>query len=275
MVMESPRYGIIYGILFGLVAGPLVSQWWVLSGDSKGGSKRSQWVENIGPRTAKTRLVDWKKRGPFFLRIKTKLSQANASGMITQKIVGCLRKKLSWCLRSFNIPNSLIVKRRDSSPQKFSWAGIMIILVLMELLPTAHRYDPHDSVVTTSFLAWDFWELYQGSTAGSWFVVEYFLLEDTPLQVASKYCGQSTDTQFWSKHMSQKHPGYSCDIYSTILTDLAGFCPSVLVPTGQHQAAVNQQAKSQGMRCLALLFSFKGRFEAPKSWRKPCSVLLG
>eukprot|EP00435_Cladocopium_sp_Y103_P050196 s1343_g15.t1 len=30
-------------------------------------------------------------------------------------------------------------------------AGIMIILVLMELLPTAHRYDPNDSVVTPSF----------------------------------------------------------------------------------------------------------------------------
>eukprot|EP00435_Cladocopium_sp_Y103_P043797 s1566_g12.t1 len=29
-------------------------------------------------------------------------------------------------------------------------AGIMIMLVLMELLPTAHRYDPHDSVVTPS-----------------------------------------------------------------------------------------------------------------------------
>mmetsp|Transcript_7894 Transcript_7894/g.13700 ORF Transcript_7894/g.13700 Transcript_7894/m.13700 type:complete len:306 (-) Transcript_7894:81-998(-) len=29
-------------------------------------------------------------------------------------------------------------------------AGIMIILVLMELIPTAHRYDPKDSVVTPS-----------------------------------------------------------------------------------------------------------------------------
>lgn len=29
-------------------------------------------------------------------------------------------------------------------------AGIMMILVLMELIPTAHRYDPKDSVVTPS-----------------------------------------------------------------------------------------------------------------------------
>ena len=32
----------------------------------------------------------------------------------------------------------------------------MIILVLMELIPTAHRYDPKDSVVTPSL--WDFVE---------------------------------------------------------------------------------------------------------------------
>jgi len=31
-------------------------------------------------------------------------------------------------------------------------AGMMVIICVRELLPTAHRYDPHDSVVTNSFI---------------------------------------------------------------------------------------------------------------------------
>lgn len=32
-------------------------------------------------------------------------------------------------------------------------AGMMIIISVRELLPTAHRYDPEDSVVTSAFIA--------------------------------------------------------------------------------------------------------------------------
>ena len=31
-------------------------------------------------------------------------------------------------------------------------SGMMVIIAIRELMPTAHRYDPEDSVVTVSFI---------------------------------------------------------------------------------------------------------------------------
>jgi zinc transporter ZupT len=31
-------------------------------------------------------------------------------------------------------------------------AGMMVVIVLHELLPTAHHYDPHDAVTTNALL---------------------------------------------------------------------------------------------------------------------------
>jgi len=106
------------------------------------------WREH-GPQIAC--LPNWsiEKRSFCFWRMKTKHHKLIS-------VVWLPRKSRGACTKSRGAS-------RFASPQKFRSAGIMIILVLLELLPTAHRYDPHDSVVTTSFLAWDFWELYPGS----------------------------------------------------------------------------------------------------------------